>query len=331
MRTRFAFVHVPKSAGSSIKNAVARSCDPATVAPSELERVLFGDFDGFDRMPEHTRATIAVDGAHALAGYDIAMGHFGCSSFAPHFAPDETMTVLREPRSRLLSHYTFWRGWPEHRHADWHPYAASLVAAAATWEEFVTEPALASQTDNLVARMLLAPHPLLPGDGFIDLDDHDRVAEDALAMLERLGFVDVVERGPDLWAGLSSWLDADVRAERTLVTDRAGDVDWHAELTPAAATAVRQASKRAASAGGRPVLAFGGGRANDPACAPRGASRHRASGSVVSSTVTVAAQVAVFPFTSVTVKVRVFGPTWLQLKSSWSMANTRNSSVSASG
>lgn len=238
MRTRFAFVHVPKSAGSSIKNAVTQRCAAASIAPLELDRVLFGTFDRFDEMPAHTRSTIAIDGPAELGGFDVVMGHFGYSSLSPHFASVDTMTVLREPRSRLLSHYTFWRGWPPARHADWGPYDASRRAVTATFDEFLHDPTVASQTDNLVTRMLLAPHPSIPDDGFIDDGAVDELATLGGALLDDFGFADVVESGPALWRDLSSWLGAEVEPERALVTDVQRGTDWVSELTPAATSAL---------------------------------------------------------------------------------------------
>ena len=238
MRTRFAFVHVPKSAGSSVKNAVAARCDPATVAASELDRVLFGGFDRFDEMPNRTRNTIAVDDAEAVRGFDVVMGHFGVASLRPHFDDAEMMTVLREPRTRLLSLYTFWRGWSPERHADWDPYDASRRAVTASWGEFLTDTSIASQTDNVVARMLLSPHPSIPRDGFIEPADDDAIVEAASETLDRFGFADIVENGAALWTGLSSWLQTPVEPERTLVTRLRADTDWSASITPASAAAL---------------------------------------------------------------------------------------------
>jgi len=238
MRTRFGFVHVPKSAGSSIKNAVAQRCDPSSIAPVELDRVLFGGFDRFEEMPARTRSTIAVDGAGAVARYDVVMGHFGLTSLSPHFAPAETMTVLREPRTRLLSHYTFWRGWTDARHADWDPYAASRCAVTDTFGEFLEDPAAASQTDNLAARMLLSPHPLIPDDGFIDPEAVAELAARGAELLGGFGFADVVESGPALWRDLSAWLDAPVEPEHTLMTEVRPGIDWSATLSPGTTAAL---------------------------------------------------------------------------------------------
>lgn len=238
MRTRVAFVHVPKSAGSSIKNAVTQRCAAASIAPIQLDRVLFGSFDRFDEMPARTRSTIAVDGPGEIDGFDVVMWHFGFASLAPHFAPADTMTVLREPRSRLLSHYTFWRGWSSARHADWDPYDASRRAVSATFGEFLQDPTVASQTDNLVTRMLLAPHPSIPADGFIDDGALEELAALGGALLDDFGFADVVESGPALWRDLSSWLDADVEPERTLVTEVQPGTDWVSDLTPTTTAAL---------------------------------------------------------------------------------------------
>ncbi|MFK7919958.1 MAG: hypothetical protein AB8G14_17920 [Ilumatobacter sp.] len=240
MRTRFAFVHVPKSAGSSIKHAVASRCEPGTVAPRQLDRVLFGGFDRFTSMPSHTLDTIAVHGGGDLTGFDVAMGHFGINSFRRHFALDEIMTVLREPRSRLLSLRTFWGSWSAERHADWDPYDASRRAADSSWEAFLTAPALASQTDNLVARMLVSPHVKVPLDGFIDPDDYEEIFDIARAVLDDLGFCDVVESGAALWSGLSEWLDCPIEAERSLVTQVPPGTEWSSSITSLSERALSQ-------------------------------------------------------------------------------------------
>jgi hypothetical protein len=240
MRPRFAFVHVPKSAGSSIKSAVGARCDPATVSPRQLDQVLFGGFDRFDAMPNQTHEIIAVDGAAALGGCDVVMGHFSVASFSPHFDTTEMMTVLREPRTRLLSLYTFWRGWSPERHADWDPYDASRRAVTASWDEFLNDPSLASQTDNVVARMLLSPHPKIPCDRFISVMDQDEITQAASTLLDQFGFAGVVESGTDLWMGLSEWLESPIEAERSLVTPIPTDTDWTSSITASSAAALSQ-------------------------------------------------------------------------------------------
>lgn len=72
--------------------------------------------------------------------------------------------------------------------------------------EFLGDPMIAAQTDNLATRALLWPHPLIPDDGFIDPRHDRRLYRQARSRLREFDFVDLVENR-DLAGRLGAWLD----------------------------------------------------------------------------------------------------------------------------
>lgn len=228
MRRRFAFLHVPKTAGSSATAAIRQAIDavepPLDVCPWGLDRTLFGAHDGIEQLAPQ-RGVFTGDPAE-LAPYDAILGHFALSSLVEGRTPADVASLFREPRSRLLSLYTFWRSWPEERHAEWDPYDASRVAVAREWSDFLADASIASQTDNAAARLLLHPHPLIPVDGFIRDADVEEVTGAALAALDSLGHADVIERGDGCWLALGAWLGSPLVVGHRNTTSS----DQHVEL-----------------------------------------------------------------------------------------------------
>ena len=236
MRRRLGYLHVPKTAGTSVTSAIqdavadvaGRSDDPAgtapaSIAPFVMDTSLFGEFTDFDRMP--TGHGVFRGDPAELATYDAVLGHFAVSTLLAGREPGDLVALFREPRARLLSLYTYWRSWTEDRHASWDPYEASRVATRLDWPAFLSEPAVAAQVDNAATRLLLTPHPLIPGDGFITSDHVPKLLDDARAALDRLGHADVIERGEACWTDLSSWLGADVHVGHERTTGDDGRLD----------------------------------------------------------------------------------------------------------
>ena len=86
---------------------------------------------------------------------------------------------------------------------------------------YCREPAIAHQADNLVTRLLLGPHPLIPNDAHIRGADIDAVAGEACRRLDQLGFVDVLERGDDVYRDLETWFGSPLDRQRLNETDLA--------------------------------------------------------------------------------------------------------------
>jgi hypothetical protein len=227
VRPRFGYLHVPKAAGSSAKAAInARVAPPTRWCPFGLDRTVFGAFDGFADLVPEQQAKVFTGDPSDLVEYDVVAGHFALPTLLAVFDPTDVVTVLREPRSRVLSHYTFWRGWPEERHALWGEYTQSRLAVELDWVEFLQDPSVASQIDNLILRLVLGPHPDVPADGFIDHRVLPALVDEAIERLDALGHVDVVERGDDCWAAVGAWLEIDLDVGRHNASAATRGVDW---------------------------------------------------------------------------------------------------------
>jgi hypothetical protein len=194
------FLHVPKSGGGSIHTALEAALPPGSLAPWRFDTPFFCDFNDFDLLRSETRALVAVspEEIQSLRRYRAVSGHFSLATLLKVAPPSSIMTVLREPRTRLLSLYLFWRT-PGIGDA-WVPYRAHEYAWRSL-SEFLSEPRIAPVVDNQVSRMLLHDDPRLPESGFAAESDIEAIAGDAIDRLDDLGFVGVVELDESLWRG----------------------------------------------------------------------------------------------------------------------------------
>ncbi|KQT53611.1 hypothetical protein ASG52_05730 [Methylobacterium sp. Leaf456] len=101
------FVHVPKCAGTSLRQGIAAAIG---------EDRIFLDYDNNPANPASAHridpegsARRFADGAAALLGRRIAYGHLHPAKYRAVWPEARWMTVLRDPIDRLISHYFFWK------------------------------------------------------------------------------------------------------------------------------------------------------------------------------------------------------------------------------
>lgn len=191
-----------------------RAAKAATGRPKILtgfDRSLYGDFDRFDTFDQSIRTQMHLEdlpgGATAVAG------HFAYSTLRRASAAAPIFTILREPVCRLLSHWLFWR---QHTEAQLLPlglWAARVREARRPLAEFLRSPTVACQTDNIVIRMLLWPHHLVPADDFINPAHDSRLLAEARARLGTFAHVDVFEN-PNLAGGLAGLIGRSIAYRR---------------------------------------------------------------------------------------------------------------------
>jgi hypothetical protein len=198
------FMHIPKTSGVSITSGLRATLAPAVVV-SGYDHSLFGCYKNFDSIAEALRYTIYDTPAFLPQHADFVSGHFAFSTLWGAYPLARRLTLLREPCSRLLSHWLFWRQHTDMDLAVWGAWADRVRKSRQPLVEFLSDPLLACQTDNLTLRMLLWPHPLLPTDRFIDPVNDQRLVRAALARLLRFDFVDIVE-DPRFVHRLQAWL-----------------------------------------------------------------------------------------------------------------------------
>ncbi len=209
---KLAFLHVPKTAGSSLIAAIVGALQPDTVV-SGFDRVLFGTFADFASLDANLQQAVFRDPAQ-IPNATLLAGHLALSSLRHHGASRPVMTVLREPVSRLLSHWLFWRGHTDERLAPWGAWADQVRLSRLNLEAFLSADTLACQNDNLVVRMLLWPHPDIPDGGFIHPRHDRRLLAQARRACRSLAFADLVEN-PDLAGNIGRFLGRTVTVARS--------------------------------------------------------------------------------------------------------------------
>jgi hypothetical protein len=111
-------------------------------------------------------------------------GHFAFSTLQARYPNHQYMTLLREPYSRILSHWLYWRMQRNDELAGWGEWGTNHVRLARQpLAQFLGNATLACQIDNLRTRMLLWPHPNIPDNSFIDERDDEVLISTALARL----------------------------------------------------------------------------------------------------------------------------------------------------
>lgn len=192
MSRRFAFMHVPKTAGIAFAEAIRA----ATAAPGDVfgfDRHQFGSFDAFDELDEAQRSLVRLEASDWPEGIGLVRGHVTLGTLRAAYPRHELITVLREPRSRLISLWLFWRAQSETDMRSWGGWGERVGAARGPFGRFLANPLLATQTDNVLVRLLLAPHPLVPPEGFITHSADRLLLPAARAALAGFDFVGLVE------------------------------------------------------------------------------------------------------------------------------------------
>lgn len=197
-------MHVPKTSGTAINSGLGEALNPLPWVAG-FDRSIFGAFDAFDSMQVGLRATIHLDLFPPAEVPDLVSGHFSYSTITRSRPQAQLMTVLREPRARILSHWMFWRAQSDQNLQGWGGWSEIVRLARLPLLQFLNRGEVACQVDNATVRMLLWPHPLIPDDGFIHVSSDERLIIEAAARLKRFAFADVIEN-PRFKANLQSWI-----------------------------------------------------------------------------------------------------------------------------
>lgn len=198
------FVHIPKAAGTSITQQLDLCLRPRKFIYG-LDRSQFGSFTAFETMPAEMRAGI-FDRADAIPEQaDIIAGHLSPKTIRAHYPSARLITIMRAPSSRLVSHWFYWRGYTDDVLTKYGTWGNSIAIARSDFADFLCAQQIACVTDNVILRMLLWPHPLIPDNNFID-PKHDTVLlAEARLTLDHFCYTDIVE-APDIQTRLKIWL-----------------------------------------------------------------------------------------------------------------------------
>ena len=216
-RSPCCFMHIPKSGGMSFNAALEAALPAGSLAPWRMDSSTFCGFCEFDLLGSSVRDLIAADGEEmrSLRRYRAVSGHFSLTSLLQIATAPAIGTVLREPRARAISLYVYWR--TPKLFDQLLPYSAHEHARGSL-DQFLVEPRVAPAIDNQVCRMVLHGDARIPHKGFIAEADVEAIAADAIALLDTLGFVGVLELGSSAWNGLAELFGVSLEPQTVNVT-----------------------------------------------------------------------------------------------------------------
>ena len=221
-----AFMQVPKASGSALTVGL---CDvlPSTARIHGWDHAFFGTFREFETMSPGVRQDI-YQSLPPANGPDFVYGQFAYSTLVQGRPAARVMTVLREPRTRLLSLWLYWRSFSDADHAAAGAWGRVQRLTRRPLAEFLNQSEAACQTDNVYVRRLLWPHPLIPDNGFIDSASDECLVGEAIARLKAIDFTDVVEN-PQLEHNVRAFVVRPFVYRRVNETDVRADLGVHLE------------------------------------------------------------------------------------------------------
>lgn len=204
-------MHIPKCAGSSLSTILQSCFKIEDVCPKRLDKFLFGSFNPRQIINKETRDLIILDDEiESVKKYKLLIGHFVLDTILD-YEPEIIITILREPRSRILSHYFFWRSVPIEVAMSWLPYSVSMYAKTQSFEKFIENSEVADQIDNLLCRQI-ADQKLIPQGRYIREDEDECIIQSCFKKINLFSYIgfteyfgDIVQYVSDLF---SSHLDS---------------------------------------------------------------------------------------------------------------------------
>lgn len=224
------FNHIPKSAGTSVRECLRAGLRPAS-SIYYLDRALLGGYDDFDSIDEKARSKFVFEPSE-LPDAEFVSGHISPGTTQVRYPDARHVTILRNPAARVISQWVHGRSMTELDMRHWGPAYAFRVAR---WpvKRYLEHAMIAPNTDNAIARFLTWPHPALAPDAFIDPAHDEELYEKALATLDSMTHVNVVENKgfmDELGAALGVKLVEERLNDRSayppvVPTDLAGELD----------------------------------------------------------------------------------------------------------
>lgn len=234
-RAVIAFMHVPKTLGTSVQNSIIKALGISEFV-SGSDSCLYGNIpiDEIDKLS--TRHKIYMAHEEIPRGKSFIGGHMAYSTLMSTYPEGRIITIVREPRSRLLSHWLYWRSFSYIDLRHFPEWGKRVAFSHGSLVDFLNAPSIACQTDNLLLRMLLWPHPLIPDEGFIAREADAELLDAARTALQSLSFIGSTEE-PHLSMRLSEFLGTivDLGRENATAASSVAEVPILAEELQAAA------------------------------------------------------------------------------------------------
>jgi len=229
------FSHIPKTAGTSLRAALTEALRPQHVVDA-LDLSLVGGYDNVDGVDQSVQDMFHFTPDTLPADAELVHGHLAPGTTMARYPDGHFLTVLRDPRLRLLSQWIHSRSLSDFDLRHYRREGTAFRVARLPLRAYLDHAKLAPNVDNTITRFLAWPHPLLRQDDFIDPEHDEELLAAARARLDRFDHVGLVE-DPAVMQRISTWLGVEVAPvrenERTGVPRRRR-TDIRRELDPAA-------------------------------------------------------------------------------------------------
>lgn len=190
---RVALIHFPKTGGTTLHDFIVTAFDKEKICPERLNE--------FDRFSDED-----------LQQYDYFSAHMDFRNLRRVARPAYTITVLREPKARLISLYYFWRAQSDAL-IEKHNLVGPRLAKRLSMLEFLNwqGDGIPSNINNFYTRYLIGMNTTGPN-GLLALGDKEalRVATRNLLTIDEIGFLDQM---PELMARVGARLRLEVPEE----------------------------------------------------------------------------------------------------------------------
>lgn len=196
---KLAFMHLEKCGGIALMRWLSEQFHPDQIDPDPLRAA-----------PPHNFYRAPPGIGRECARYPLLWGHFGLPAIE-RIDPDRfVLTLLREPKARLVSIYHYWRAVNPAQIDD---LEHDPIVGSAQRNDLLgflrdPEPLLRDYLDNFYVRRLTGHH--LTGAACDRLaDDPQGALAEAMAALESIGFVGITERMDESAARLAALIGAE--------------------------------------------------------------------------------------------------------------------------
>lgn len=216
LRDRCGFLHIPKTAGNSVRAALAARFPAEQTSRYIYDDALFGTFEEFDTLAPVLRASVLLPTDDIAEGpARLVAGHLSLRGMQRLLPPGDVFTVLREPRARLLSHQLYWALRPDN--GAFGKYEVMRLSFDGL-RPFLERAEAAHQADNLICRMLAAGRVAIPRDRAMTPSERDAAAAAAIETIETFGLTTYVG-SPTMWSDVASFVGVPLEPVNANVTN----------------------------------------------------------------------------------------------------------------
>jgi hypothetical protein len=201
-RRPVAFLHFEKTAGLSFASVLTALFHPFQI-----------DDDPERATAPHILSAFPAFTAPHLREHSLVWGHYDLPAFRRLDPTRPVVTILREPRARIVSLYHFWKSVDPELVRSLKVNFNVAAAHRLSLLEFLRsdDPLISNFVDNVYVRRLTGTYAISRGEDRLAADPQGCLA-DALAALDTLAYVGIVERGDDWLKALGATIGADLPA-----------------------------------------------------------------------------------------------------------------------